>query len=46
VSGLPLATKFSVENILNDDYLWTQSDIVQSRFRSGVTFNLGVSYRY
>jgi hypothetical protein len=44
--GIPLATKFSVENILNDDYLWTQSDIVQSRYRSGVTFKVGVSYRY
>jgi hypothetical protein len=44
--GVPLNTKFSIENILNDDYLWTQADIVQSRFRTGVTFNLALSYRY
>ncbi len=44
--GVPLATKLSVENILNDDYLWTQAGIVQSRYRAGATFKVGVSYRY
>jgi outer membrane receptor protein involved in Fe transport len=43
---LPVDMKFSVENILNDEYLWTQSDITQQSWKSGVTFGLSASYRY
>ncbi|MBM4267481.1 MAG: hypothetical protein FJ144_12855 [Deltaproteobacteria bacterium] len=42
----PIDMKFSVENILNDQYVWMQSGIVQQSWKSGVTFGLSASYRY
>jgi hypothetical protein len=41
--GLPLSTKFSVENLLNDDYVRTQGDRVVGKYRTGLTFSIGVS---
>jgi len=44
--GTPLNAKFGVENILNDRYLFDQGGLVQSRYRVGVKFNIGVSYSF
>jgi hypothetical protein len=44
--GTPLNAKVGIENILNDKYLFTQGDFVQSRYRTGVKFGLGISYSY
>lgn len=41
---IPLTGKFSVENMLNDRYLDTQNGFITSRFRTGATFNVGLSY--
>ena len=46
IGNRELAAKFSVENILNDAYLWTQGDDVQQRYRTGATFDVGLSYRW
>jgi hypothetical protein len=46
VGNRQLSAKFAVENILNDPYLWTQGDEVQQRYRNGVTFDVGMSYRW
>lgn len=46
VGNRELAAKFAVENILNDAYLWTQGDNIQQRYRSGVTFDVSLSYRW
>lgn len=44
--GLPLSTKFSIENLLNDEYVRTQGDRVVGRYRSGLTLSLGVSCKF
>ncbi len=36
--------KFTVENLGDNEYLWTQADIVQRRFRIGRTFKVGTSF--
>jgi hypothetical protein len=46
VGNRQLSAKFAVENILNDAYLWTQGDQIQQRYRNGVTFDVGMSYRW
>jgi TonB-dependent receptor len=42
--GAPVSTKLSVENILNDQSIYTQGPFVQRRFVDGVSFSFGVSY--
>ncbi len=44
--GVPFTTKFAVENILNDRFLETQGPKTTSRYRTGVTFSTGLSYRF
>ena len=44
--GVPLSTKLSVENILNDQVQFTQGDIVQRRYADGTSFRLGLSYSH
>jgi len=46
VLGIPLKLKVAVENILDDDYLFTQEDQVQRQYDLGAKFALGVSYTY
>ena len=46
IGNRELAAKFSVENILNDAYLWTQGNDVQQEYRTGATFDVGLSYRW
>jgi hypothetical protein len=46
VYDTPLNAKFSVENILNDQFLELQDDFVARRFTTGVKFTLGVSYTF
>ncbi len=43
---VPLTTKFAIKNILNDSFLQTQGDRVTNRYRTGLTFSVGVSYSY
>jgi TonB-dependent receptor len=38
--------KFTVENLMDTPYVWTQGDFTQKRFNNGVTFKLGVSWEY
>jgi len=42
--GVPLSTKLSVENILNDQAVYTQGGFVQRRFTEGVSVGFGLSY--
>jgi len=42
----PISLRFSVKNLLNDRYLWTQAGITQKRFKTGLTFGLAGSYRW
>lgn len=44
--GVPIKTKFAVENILNDDYLETQGNQITNRYFSGVTFSMGATYNF
>ncbi len=44
--GVPLMMKLAAENILNDRFLETQGGATTSRYRNGVTFSVGLSYRY
>ncbi len=43
---VPLTTKFAIKNILDDAFLQTQGDRVTNRYRTGLTFSVGVSYSY
>ncbi len=36
--------RFEAENLSDNDYRWTQGDIVQRAFRLGRTFQIGLSY--
>lgn len=40
------SVKFTVENMLNSDYVWTQGSETQKRFKAGVTFKLGLTWEY
>jgi len=42
--GAPITTKFAIENMFNDRYLFKQGDLVQSRYRTGI--KLGLSFTY
>ncbi|MEO8605222.1 MAG: TonB-dependent receptor, partial [bacterium] len=42
----PLTGKFGVENILNDDYHVTQGPLTIEKYRTGVTFSFGISYKF
>jgi outer membrane receptor protein involved in Fe transport len=44
--GMPATMKLAAENILNDDFLETQGDGITNRYRTGVTFSVGVSYSF
>ncbi len=44
--GTPFNLKLGIENLLNDNYLFSQGDNLQRRYRTGVRFALGVSYTY
>lgn len=43
---VPLNTKLSVENILNDDYHEVQGPLTIDRYEPGVKFGVGVSYTF
>jgi outer membrane receptor protein involved in Fe transport len=38
------SVRFSAENLTNNQYRWTQSDITQRAFRIGRTFSVGASF--
>jgi hypothetical protein len=42
----PVTIKFSAENLLNDRYQFTQGPELQSQYKTGVTFTMGIDYRY
>ena len=42
----PLTGKFGVENMLNDDYVITQGPVTIEKYRTGVTFSFGISYKF
>jgi outer membrane receptor protein involved in Fe transport len=42
----PLTGKAGVENILNDDYRWTQGSVTVEKYRTGATFVFGLSYKF
>jgi TonB-dependent receptor len=44
--NVPLNVKFSLENLLNDNYPSTVGGTIQEDYRTGVTASLGVSYTY
>jgi outer membrane receptor protein involved in Fe transport len=44
--GLPLSTKLSVENILNDQIRFTQGPFVQRRYVDGTSFGLSLTYTH
>jgi outer membrane receptor protein involved in Fe transport len=37
----PITAKLSVENILNDPWVWSQGGLTQQRFTDGVSFGIG-----
>jgi outer membrane receptor protein involved in Fe transport len=36
--------RFTAENLTDNNYLWTQADIIQRSFRMGRTFTIGTSF--
>lgn len=42
----PLTAKIGFENLLNDNYVFTQGDDLQKRYRTGVKFSVGFSYAF
>ena len=40
------ALRFEGENLLNNEYRWTQADIIQRDYRLGRTFQVGLSYSF
>jgi TonB-dependent receptor len=38
--------RFEAENLADNEYLWTQGDIVQRRYQLGRTFQVGLSYSF
>jgi hypothetical protein len=43
---LPLTAKLGIENILNDQYEYTQADRTQVRYTAGTKFTVGISYSF
>lgn len=43
---VPLKAKFAVENILDDDYTYTQLGETKNEWTTGVKFSFGISYTY
>ena len=41
--GVPMNAKLSVENILNDPYVFTQGPVVQTRYTNGVKFTFSLN---
>lgn len=46
VQGQKMGFKFSVENLLNDRYLYTQGGETQERYTSGTVIGAGLSWSY
>lgn len=46
IFGAPISTKFAIENMFNDRYLFKQGDFVQSRYRTGIKFGLSFTYDF
>jgi hypothetical protein len=44
--GIPLTTKLSAENLLNDRFLFTQAGQIQREYKSGVKISIGFAYTY
>ncbi len=44
--GLPLSTKFAIENILNDPYRQTEGGVIIENYATGVKFTAGLSYTF
>ena len=44
--GVPLEAKVGIENLLNDPYEQTQGGASVVRFKTGVRFSFGVSYKF
>ncbi len=44
--GVPLNVKLSIENILNDNYLYTVGGETQQDYKTGITASLGIGYTY
>jgi hypothetical protein len=44
--GTPLNAKVALENLLDDEFTFTQGDRVQREYTTGVKFSLGLSYSY
>jgi len=42
----PLNAKVSIENILDDPYVYTQGDSIQRQYRAGLKITAGLSYSY
>ncbi|GIW44885.1 MAG: hypothetical protein KatS3mg077_2167 [Candidatus Binatia bacterium] len=42
----PIQVKLTAENLLNDQYVFTQADIVQKRFTTGVKVSLSLTYTF
>lgn len=46
IFSVPLQIKLTAENLLNDQYVFTQADLVQKRFTTGVKFSLSLTYAF
>lgn len=46
VFSTPIQLKLSAENLLNDQYVFSQADLVQRRFTTGVKLALSLSYAF
>ena len=44
--GVPLTAKMGAENLLNDQFLYTQAGFVQRQFHAGIKVSFGLSYAY
>lgn len=46
VFSVPVQIKLTAENLLNDQYVFTQADLVQKRFTTGVKCSLSLTYAF
>ncbi|MCX8071729.1 MAG: TonB-dependent receptor [Candidatus Binatia bacterium] len=46
VFTVPLQLKVTAENLLNDQYVFTQADLVQKRFTTGVKVSFSMTYAF
>jgi hypothetical protein len=46
VFSQPIQIKLSAENLLNDQFVFTQADLVQKRFTTGTKLSLGLTYSF